>query len=159
MTPTITRPAGKAPALIRLSNPLTRRLLRLGTPMGPNTLMTVRGRVSGVPRSAPVALIEPDGRRFIIGAYGDVQWVRNLRASGEADLTIHGKVEHMAATELDRVGAIAFFHDVIPAYVAGFPWFGRLFAKVFFRFIAPQIAAGPDRAAEAYPVFELRLLR
>ena len=37
----------RAPRLIRLSNPISRGLLRLGMPMGPNTLLTVRGRTSG----------------------------------------------------------------------------------------------------------------
>lgn len=156
MTPTIIRPAGQAPWLIRRSNPLTNRLLRLGTPMGPNTLMTVRGRVSGEPRTSPVAVIETDGRRFIIGAYGDVNWVRNLRAAGEADLTVHGTALHLTATELDRAAATDFFRDVVPTYIANFPWFGRLFARFFFGVIAPQISAGPAAAAAAYPVFELR---
>ena len=79
-----------APAFVRASNPLSRRLLRLGTPMGPNVLLTVRGRSSGKPRSAAVAVVELDGRRWIMGAYGDVQWVRNLRAAGEAEIRGRG---------------------------------------------------------------------
>ena len=51
-------PMTQAPALVRASNPLTRRLLRLGLPMGPNVLLTVRGRSSGLPRTAPVAVAE-----------------------------------------------------------------------------------------------------
>ncbi|TAL05614.1 MAG: deazaflavin-dependent nitroreductase, partial [Chloroflexota bacterium] len=39
----------QAPAFVRASNPLTRRMLRLGMPMGPNVLLTVRGRTSGLP--------------------------------------------------------------------------------------------------------------
>ena len=78
----------EAPAFIRASNPLTRRLLRLGMPMGPNVLLTVRGRTSGLPRSAPVAIAEYGGHHWIIAAYGDVQWVRNLRAAGEGDVCL-----------------------------------------------------------------------
>ena len=86
----------QAPAIVRASNPLTRGLLRLGVPMGPNVLLTVRGRTSGLPRSAPVAIAGLDGRRWIIAAYGDVQWVRNLRAAGEGDLRRGGHVEPSA---------------------------------------------------------------
>ena len=90
-----------APAFVRASNPLSRRLLRLGTPMGPNVLLTVRGRTSGLPRSAAVAVVELDGRRWVIGAYGDVQWVRNLRAAGSAEIRVHGTNEPVVARELD----------------------------------------------------------
>ena len=54
-----------APAFVRASNPLSRRLLQLGTPMGPNVLLTVRGRTSGLPRSAAVAVVESEGRRYV----------------------------------------------------------------------------------------------
>jgi hypothetical protein len=45
--------AGHAPWLVRAPNGLVRRLMRLGVPMGPNVPMTVRGRTSGLPRTAP----------------------------------------------------------------------------------------------------------
>ncbi len=59
-----------------------RGLLRRGMPMGPNAMLTVRGRKTGEPRTAAVAVLEVDGRRWILGAYGEVNWVRNLRAAG-----------------------------------------------------------------------------
>ncbi|MEA2674398.1 MAG: hypothetical protein QOI92_1590 [Chloroflexota bacterium] len=145
----------RAPRLIRLSNPLSRGLLRLGMPMGPNTLLTVRGRTSGEPRSAAVAIMEMDGKRWIIGAYGAVQWVQNLRAAGEADVQLHGKAVHVRATELDRAAATTFFRETMPAYVAHFPRIGRAFAKVLFGSVAPEILSDPERAAETRPVFEL----
>jgi len=55
-----------APAFVRVSNPLSRRLLRIGTPMGPNVLLTVQGRTSGQPRSAAVAVLESEGRRYVM---------------------------------------------------------------------------------------------
>jgi len=145
-----------APGLIRLSNPLTRRLLKLGMPMGPNVLLTVRGRTSGEPRTAPVAVVEIDGHRWIIGAYGDVQWVRNLRAAGEADIRVHGKPLHVVASELDHAAATTFFGTTLPGYVGRFPWFGRAFAKLLFGSVAPEILNDPERAAATRPVFELR---
>src|SRR5215216_4468313 len=98
----------QAPAIVRRSNPLTTRLLRLGVPMGPNLLLTVRGRSSGQPRTAPVAVVEVGDRRWIMGAYGDAQWVRNLRVAGEADITSHGRTEHVTTVELDQQQATAF---------------------------------------------------
>jgi len=145
----------QAPALIRYSNPLTRRLLRIGVPMGPNLLLTVRGRATGQPRTAPVAVVEVGGRRWIVGAYGEVQWVRNLRAAGEADIEVRGRREHVIAVPLDRDEATAFFRDVLQPYVRSFPLLGRVFGRLLFGLVAPEILTDPARAAELRPVFEL----
>jgi deazaflavin-dependent oxidoreductase (nitroreductase family) len=154
MTPT--RPFTRVPAFIRYSNPITRALLRIGLPMGPNVLMTVRGRTSGEPRTAPVAVAEIDGRRYVIGAYGEVHWVRNLRAAGEADIKAHGRIEHVRAVELDHAGATTFFAKTLPGYIGRFPWIARLFAKALFGLIGPEVLSDPERAAATRPVFELR---
>ena len=146
----------QAPALIRKSNPLTSRLLRAGMPMGPNLLLTVRGRTSGEPRTAPVAVVEVGGRRWVIGAYGDVQWTRNLRAAGEGDIEAHGGREHVTARELTREEGVAFFRDVLQPYVADLPLIGRLFGRLFFRFVGSEVLTDPERAAATRPVFELR---
>ena len=145
-----------APAFVRASNPLSRRLLRLGTPMGPNVLLTVRGRRSGLPRSAAVAVVESDGRRYVIGAYGNVQWTRNLRAAGEAEIHVRGRAEHVVARQLDRAEATDFYARILPSYIGRLPWFGRAFGRILFTTAAPEIRDDPVRAAETRPVFELR---
>ena len=70
----IDRPHGntRVPFFVPLFNPVTRRLLGVGVPLGPNALLTVRGRTSGLPRTTPVALLVIDGRRWVIGTFGDV---------------------------------------------------------------------------------------
>ena len=154
MTPT--RSFTRAPAFIRWSNPLTGALLRMGLPMGPNVLMTVRGRTSGEPRTAPVAVPEIDGHRYVIGAYGDVNWVRNLRAAGEAELHSHGRTERVQAIELDQVAATRFFAETLPSFIGRLPWFGRGFARLLFGLVGPEVLADPVRAAATRPVFEMR---
>jgi len=144
-----------APAVVRRSNGLANRLLRAGLPMGPNVLLTVRGRTSGRPRSFPVAILEADGRRYVIGAYGDVQWTRNLRAAGEAEIRLRGSEVHVVARELDEADRVRFFGVTLPAYVGRLPLVGRLFAKVFFPLAAPDIVGDPAIAAAHHPVFEL----
>lgn len=145
-----------APAFVRYSNPLTRALLRLGVPMGPNLLLTVRGRTTGLPRTAPVAVVETEGRRLIIAAYGEVNWVRNLRAAGEADIEVHGRKVHVTATELSGADAKTFYGETMPAFVARFPRIGRLFARILFGLIGPEVLNDPVRAAALHPVFELQ---
>jgi deazaflavin-dependent oxidoreductase (nitroreductase family) len=123
--------------------------------MGPNLLLTVRGRTTGIPRTAPVAVVETEGRRLIIAAYGEVQWVRNLRAAGEADIEVRGMKEHVEAVELSRTEAIRFYAETLPAYISRFPLFGRAFARVLFGLVGPEVLNDPARAAEMHPVFEL----
>jgi deazaflavin-dependent oxidoreductase (nitroreductase family) len=152
----MTRSPGHAPGFVRHSNALTGALLRLGVSMGPNGLLTVRGRATGQLRTAPVAVLELDGRRYLIGAYGDVHWTRNLRAAGEADFRLHGRTEHVTADELDRAVATTFFRETLPAFVARLPWFGRVFARILFRLVGPELLGDPERAAATRPVFELK---
>ncbi len=145
-----------APAIVRTWNPLVRRLLRFGVPMGPNVLLTVRGRTSGEPRTAPVAISEIAGHRYVIGAYGQVHWVRNLRAAGEADIEVHGRHEHVRASELDHDAAVVFYRDLLPSYTTRFPRVARAFLQLLFRSVAPEVVMDPQKAAETRPVFELQ---
>ncbi|HSL33658.1 MAG TPA: nitroreductase family deazaflavin-dependent oxidoreductase [Candidatus Limnocylindrales bacterium] len=145
----------QAPALIRRSGSITGRLLGAGIPMGPNALLTVRGRVSGLPRTAPIAIVELDGRRWVVGTYGDVQWTRNLRAAGEAEVRFGRQVEHVTARELLRAEAAGFFRDVVPAYLDRQPFVWRLLTRILLRLSAPEALRDPDQAATSRPVFEL----
>ena len=53
----------RVPFFVPIFNPIARRLLGAGVPLGPNALLTVRGRRTGAPRTTPVALVELKGRR------------------------------------------------------------------------------------------------
>lgn len=148
-------PTDRAPWFVRAPNGLVRKLMGIGMPMGPNVPMTVRGRTSGEPRTVPVALSNIQGRQYVLGAYGDVHWVRNLRAAGEATLRVRGEDVHMTARELDLAEARAFFADTVPGYIDRFPWYGRGFLRLLFRLVAGDMLSDPDRAAATRPVFEL----
>jgi deazaflavin-dependent oxidoreductase (nitroreductase family) len=113
---TPTTPTAIAPSWITVFNPIARFLLGARLPLGPNALLTVRGRSSGEPRSTPVAIIHVDGRRWIWSPWGEVHWVRNLRAAGEATLTVRGRTEAVHAVELDRSERVWFFRDVLGPY-------------------------------------------
>jgi deazaflavin-dependent oxidoreductase (nitroreductase family) len=118
-----------APAWVTVFNPIARRLLRSGIPMGPNALITVRGRTSGEPRSTPLAVIDHAGRRWIWSPWGDVHWVRNLRAAGTATLTVRGNEEEVIATELDADERATFFRDVLGPVARAMP-FGVRFVRI-----------------------------
>lgn len=144
------RPAG-APRLVMLANGLVTRLGRLGVPLGPNTLLTVRGRKSGVPRTIPVAVVEVAGRRWIQSPFGEVQWTRNLRAAGEATLTTGRRSEQVTATSLSREEATAFYRDILRPYLNR-----SLFTRTVGRGLGlTALVTDPEAAAATHAVFEL----
>jgi len=121
--------AARAPRLITLVSPLLQALLAAGVPVGPNALITIPGRKSGEPRTAGVAIIEVDGRRWIWAPWGDVNWVRNLRAAGRATLTRRGRKEEVNATELGPEERVAFFRDILGPFARSIPG-GMAFVRV-----------------------------
>jgi deazaflavin-dependent oxidoreductase (nitroreductase family) len=142
----------KAPALVRFFNPLAQRVLRVGRLMGPNALLTVRGRKSGEARTTPVALVEIDGSRWVIGTFGETNWVRNLRAAGQATLTVGSNRQDVMATELSLEQGTAFFRDVLGPYVRRLRIGGLLLSILG----AKEILVDPAAAAQHRPVFELQ---
>lgn len=116
-----------------------------------NRLVTIRGRKSGIPRTTPLAVIEIGGRRWVWSPWGEVDWVRNLRAAGSASVRVGGRDEEVQATELDHAQRIAFFRDVIG------PFARRIRPAVWlFRVVDGVDVNDPVGAAEGRPVFELK---
>jgi deazaflavin-dependent oxidoreductase (nitroreductase family) len=147
---TATTPA-KAPGFVGFFNPLAQRVLRVGPLLGPNALITIRGRKSGVPRTNPVALVEIGGGRWVIGTFGETNWVRNLRAARHATLAVGKTREEVAARELTVEEGAAFFRDVLAPYVRRLRVGGLLLAVLGAR----EVLDDPDAAARKRPVFEL----
>ncbi len=143
--------AARPPWVVRTFDPVMRGLLRRGMPMGPNAPLTVIGRKSGEPRTAAVAVLEVDGRRWILGAYGEVQWVRNLRAAGRGTIRLDGRDVAVRAHALTPAEAEAFFRGELRTYVDRLPWLWRRVASVFGR----EPLRDPAKAAQLHPVFEL----
>jgi deazaflavin-dependent oxidoreductase (nitroreductase family) len=124
-------------------------------PLGPNRVLTIRGRRSGQLHTIPLAVAEVDGRRWVIGTFGETNWVRNLRAAGEAELEIDGTRGHVRAVELSHTEAADFFTNVIVPYVARMPRLWRVGVASLIKFAAPEIYSDPGAAARKHPVFEL----
>ena len=105
--------AAGAPWWVTMFSPTAKLLLALRVPLGFNGLISIRGRKSGLARTTPVAIIEVSGRRWVWAPWGDVQWVRNLRAAGRATITVHGRKEEVRATELDPRQRVRYFRDTL----------------------------------------------
>jgi deazaflavin-dependent oxidoreductase (nitroreductase family) len=106
----------RAPTLIRLWNPVAQRLLVTRLPAGPNVLLKVRGRRSGLPRTVPIAFLDLDDRAYIQGASGDVEWVHNVRAGGECEIVRRGRAATFEVTELDSETGGRLLHDLLAPF-------------------------------------------
>jgi deazaflavin-dependent oxidoreductase (nitroreductase family) len=144
-------PAARPPLHVRLFSTILKALVRAGVPLGFNGLITIRGRKSGQPRTAAVAIIPVSGRRWVWAPWGDVHWVQNLRAAGRATITVRRREEDVTATELDHAQRIAFFRDTLGPLARSIP-----FGVTFIRVADGVDLNKPDEAAKGRRVFELQ---
>ena len=130
----------------RAGNGLVRMLVRLGLGPARTYLLTVTGRRSGAPRSTPVTLVEEGGRRWLVSPYGEVAWVRNLRAAGKATLARGGRTESVAVREVKPEEAA----PVLKLYVTRVP-----ITRPYFD-VKPESDLSDFRAeAPRHPVFAI----
>ncbi len=101
---------------IRLLNPVFSRYLAAGLPGGPNVLLTVRGRSSGLSRRTPVAMLRVGDRRYLQAAFGEVGWVKNIRASGQVAVTSGRHTDHLDAVELPPEAAAAVMQEALARF-------------------------------------------
>jgi len=141
----------QAPLFVRLGNVLTTTLLRAGVKLVglgnyPMYLLTVRGRKSGQPRTVSIAIIERNGKRYLGAPFGVVDWVRNLRAAGEATLTRGRRSETVNARELPPREAALVLREEVKA--------GNPFAR-YFGVSAESSLEEFEAAATSHPLFVL----
>jgi deazaflavin-dependent oxidoreductase (nitroreductase family) len=118
-------------------------LLRRGLAIGSQHLLTVTGRRSGEPRSTPVSIAVLDGDRYIVAAFGDAAWVRNVRAARAGTLLRRGRTESVRLDELPishRAPVLLAFFEQVRG--------GR-------RFFGGQTIDEVVRNADRYPVFRV----
>lgn len=138
------------PWFVPLFNPIARLLLAAGVQMGPNVLITVRGRKSGLPRTTPLTIVEVSGRRWLMAPFGEVNWVRNLRAAGCATISVGRHKEEVIAVELGPTEAVAFFRNILGPRVQR-----TRVGTWIVRHIDQVDLDHPEEAAKGRPVFEL----
>jgi deazaflavin-dependent oxidoreductase (nitroreductase family) len=142
-----------APRSARLINPLIKGLLRLGIPVPPTILLTVRGRKSGKSRTTPVGLFELNNHRYLFSTFGETNWVHNLRKSGQATLRRGRRRETVLALELPLEEAASILKGALT------PYFRKRLMRSQLRsnyHVSPDSSAEDwNNAAMYHPAFEV----
>jgi deazaflavin-dependent oxidoreductase (nitroreductase family) len=131
----------------RVASTVVTALLRRGVKLGSTVLLTVPGRKSGIPRTTAVTILEQNGERWLQSPFGEVDWVRNLRASGQATLTRGRGVEAIAAIEVSPAEAA----PVLQGTLASFPSPIRGYYDV----TPDSPLAAFEREAQRHPMFRI----
>jgi deazaflavin-dependent oxidoreductase (nitroreductase family) len=121
-------------------------LVRAG--LVPSTyLLTTTGRKTGRPLTHPATVVEQDGRRWLVAAYGAVSWVHNARAAGRVTLARRGDRRDYAVREVPAGEAGPVLKRYVGVATATRPYFGADKDAPVENFVAE---------ADRHPVFELR---
>ena len=148
-------------AFVRINNARISSLVRLGIKVGGFSLLTVRGRKSGKPIVTPLVIFVQDQKRYLIAAYGIVNWVRNLRAAkGVATLTWRQHSEKIRAIELEPAAAALIFRAALRSGPPGIP--AVIFRMYRALLVLPYLGVTENssledyaREVETHPVFLL----
>ena len=123
-------------------------LTRHGVSIVGSRVLAVRGRTSGEWRTTPVNLLNHDGRRYLVSARGEGQWVRNLRAAGTGELRVGRRTEAFRGRELPDEEKV----PVLRAYLKR--W--KFEVGVFFEGVGAESTDEQIRAvAGRHPAFEV----
>jgi deazaflavin-dependent oxidoreductase (nitroreductase family) len=128
--------------------------MRLGLRPDPRmALLTIRGRKTGRERTVPVGVFDRDGRKYLVAAFGEVNWVLNLRAAGAATITQGGRRTRYAAEQVQGEEAALILRDCLAAYLPS-PLAGPMLRQRFsVNADAPLDALAVE--AQRTPVFRL----
>jgi hypothetical protein len=125
-------------------------LVWIGLIRGHFYVLEVRGRKSGKTISLPVDPLDFEGRRYLVSARGETNWVRNARTAGEVVLARAMRRHRYAVRELPpdmRPPTLKAYLDRFASEVQRFFPVPKGSAVEAFNDLAPR-----------YPVFELQPL-
>jgi deazaflavin-dependent oxidoreductase (nitroreductase family) len=131
----------------RVFNRIFALAIGFGFGLGHNYVIEVRGRKSGRIFSAPIDLLEFEGRRYLVAPRGETNWVRNARAAGRVVLRKGRRREEFAVREV----VPAQRPELLKAYLDRF----ALTVQRYFPLPRESPASEFAPIAERYPVFEL----
>jgi len=129
-------------------NRLVAGLTHIGVSVLGSRVLATRGRTSGLWRTTPVNMLAFEGERYLVAPRGVTQWVRNVRAGGDAELRIGRRHEAVSLVELTDDEKL----PVVRAYLRR--W--KVEVGAFFQGVGPD---SPDadlrRIAPDHPAFRV----
>lgn len=137
----------RAPAWLKVVNPINRVLLGWGIGPSPQHLLSIAGRRTGRIRTTPVALVDVSGERYAVAGFAGSDWVRNARAAGRATVRRGRRVERVTLVEVP-VGQRGPILAAFAQHVRG----GQSFLTV----PADGSSAAFAEAGARHPIFRIR---
>lgn len=121
---------------------------RLGLSMKGARVLSVQGRKTKEWRSTPINPLSLGGKRYLVAARGETQWVRNLRITRTARIALGRKTETVRVEEVPDSEK----PPILRAYLEAWSWeVGRFFAGVR----ADSSDSDLARIAPTHPVFRV----
>ncbi len=121
---------------------------RLGISVWGSRVLRVRGRTSGEWRSSPVNLLTDHGRQYLVAPRGQTHWVRNIRASGEGELTLGSRAQPFRALEISDDEKVPILRDYLKRW--------KFEVGMFFGGVGPDSSDEElRRIAPDHPVFRV----
>ena len=83
------------PLLVRVLNPLAMKFAA-----GRVATLVVAGRRSRAPHKVPLVVLDYDGKKYLVSARGEADWVKNLRQAGGGELIEGRSLRTVSASEV-----------------------------------------------------------
>ena len=115
--------------------------------------MIVKGRKTGKTHRNPVGLFDYKGKRYLFSTFGDVNWVRNVRAAGTATVRKKWTSRKVIPVELSSLETAKVLKEAIAPRFLGLG--GKVFGSHFPLKPDAPLAAFIEES-KRHPVFELR---
>ncbi len=136
----------RPPRWLRVANRLNIAMLSRGIGPASQRILTIPGRVSGVPRSTPIATVDWQGAVYLVAGFENAQWVKNARAVGHGTLSRGPSTRSVSLFEVPAEDRMPMLREFLRT-VRG----GRSFVAVPRRPSEQQFREAADR----HPVFRV----
>ncbi|MCK5647082.1 MAG: nitroreductase family deazaflavin-dependent oxidoreductase [Anaerolineales bacterium] len=130
----------------RIVNRIIIWLLKFGLAPRIYSLLIVTGRITGNPHSVPVVLVVEGNKSWLVAPYGEIDWVKNTRASGKVKLSRRKRSEDFAIRELPPEEAAPILKKYLEENSLTKPYFDARVDSSLVEFV---------EEARSRPVFEL----
>jgi deazaflavin-dependent oxidoreductase (nitroreductase family) len=137
------------PRGLKFGNAMIGFLNKLGLRIGPMYLLRVKGRTSGKEYTNPVSPVTVEGTQYILQAFPESDWVKNVRAANEGTLVRGRKAQRVRMLEVpadERAPIAAALPTQMPKAVKVYVDNGV---------VADGSPAGFARAAPGIPIFRV----